>query len=132
MKISHILIILAVFVTGCSVQNDSDISFQSSLMGHAVKKGTGVAVEDGDSITLHHVLRTQEGEIIDSTHDRDQPIPVTIGFGQVGETIEQELVGMKLGEKKTISVPSSEVSHLLKGKTYTDTLVYEIELVAIR
>ena len=76
-------------------------------------------VKKGSLIYLDYVARTKEdGEIFDLTMEdvakregvynekgRYEPMLVAVGHNWLLEAIEEELVGMKIGESKTIEVP---------------------------
>ncbi|MFW9943605.1 MAG: FKBP-type peptidyl-prolyl cis-trans isomerase [Candidatus Sifarchaeia archaeon] len=85
----------------------------------APKKKGDEAVEEGSLIYVDYVARVKDdGTIFDLTieevakqeglykeDDRYEPILVSVGSNWLLETIEEELVGMKTGETKTVDVP---------------------------
>ncbi len=85
----------------------------------APKKKVGDVVEEGSLIYVDYVARVKDdGTIFDLTieevakqeglykeDDRYEPILVSVGSNWLLETIEDELVGMKTGETKTVDVP---------------------------
>ncbi len=62
-----------------------------------------MAVKKGDTIRLHYTVKMENGEVFDSSVS-GEPIRFEVGRGEVIEGIEEEVVGMKVGEKKEISV----------------------------
>ncbi len=85
----------------------------------ATKKKVENVVKDGSLIYVDYIAKTKDdGKIFDLTlegvakeeglykeDDRYEPILVAVGSNWLLETIEEELVGMKIGESKTVEVP---------------------------
>ena len=60
--------------------------------------------KQGDNVTIHYTGRLIDGTIFDSSQGRD-PLPVTLGSGQVIAGLEEAVIGMSAGESKTINIP---------------------------
>lgn len=65
------------------------------------------AVKNGDRIRVHYTGKYEDGEVFDSSVDRD-PLEVEVGAAQVIKGFEDALVGMETGEKKTVTIPPDE------------------------
>jgi len=65
------------------------------------------AAKTGDKVMLHYIGRYKDGEIFDSSMERE-PIPVEIGAGEIIKGLEKAVVGMQTGEKKTVTVKPEE------------------------
>ncbi|MGD9031343.1 MAG: FKBP-type peptidyl-prolyl cis-trans isomerase [Desulfobacteraceae bacterium] len=63
--------------------------------------------KDGDRVKIHYVVRLEDGDIISKTKD-DQPFEFTIGDNRVIARIEENIIGMEAGERKTMAVPPDE------------------------
>lgn len=63
-----------------------------------------VKAKAGDIVSVHYVLKSEDGNIIQSTVGED-PITFQLGTGAVIPGFEQALIGMKAGESKTVTVP---------------------------
>ncbi|MBR1369254.1 peptidylprolyl isomerase [Methanocalculus chunghsingensis] len=63
---------------------------------------TGAAI--GDSVRVHYTGTLEDGEVFDSSLDRE-PIEFTIGAGQVIPGFDENLEGMEPGESKRIEIP---------------------------
>jgi FKBP-type peptidyl-prolyl cis-trans isomerase 2 len=62
-----------------------------------------LAVERGSIVRMHY--RAMVGDrLIDTTHDRE-PIEFKVGEGQVIEGLDEAVIGLKKGDKKTVIVP---------------------------
>jgi len=58
----------------------------------------------GDSVRVHYTGTLEDGEVFDSSLDRE-PIEFTIGAGQVIPGFDENLEGMEPGESKRIEIP---------------------------
>lgn len=61
----------------------------------------------GKKITIHYTLQIKNGDVIESTKNRD-PVKMTLGNGVLFRRVEDEIATMKSGERKTIELPSTE------------------------
>ncbi|KAF9467434.1 hypothetical protein BDZ94DRAFT_1233204 [Collybia nuda] len=91
--------------------------------------------QKGDSIQVHYTgTLFEDGKKFDSSLDRGQPLPLTLGIGQVIRGWDEGLIGMCLGEKRTLTIPSSMAygSRGAGGVIPPDAaLVFECELVGL-
>lgn len=87
----------------------------------------------GDTVSVHYVGKLQDGTVFDSSLDRGQPITFPLGVGRVIQGWDQGILGMCIGEKRKLTIPS----HLAYGKQGAGkippdaTLVFTTELVDI-
>jgi FKBP-type peptidyl-prolyl cis-trans isomerase 2 len=65
------------------------------------------AVKDGDKVSIHYKGTLADGTVFDSSEGRD-PLEFTVGAGQVIVGMDKEMLGMTVGEKKTITAVSEE------------------------
>ncbi|OCH92467.1 hypothetical protein OBBRIDRAFT_791213 [Obba rivulosa] len=66
-----------------------------------------VKAQTGDRIKVHYTGKLfSNGNKFDSSHDRGQPLPLTLGVGQVIKGWDQGLQGMCVGEKRTLTIPA--------------------------
>ena len=63
--------------------------------------------KSGDAVTIHYTGKLADGTIFDSSEGRE-PLPFTIGKGQVIPGFEEAVIGMQLGEAKTVTIPSEK------------------------
>ncbi len=59
--------------------------------------------KDGDTVKVHFTGRLENGEVFTKSED-EKPLELTLGAGQLIEGFERGIVGMKVGDKKTITV----------------------------
>eukprot|EP00471_Norrisiella_sphaerica_P014242 CAMPEP_0184494346 /NCGR_PEP_ID=MMETSP0113_2-20130426/28489_1 /TAXON_ID=91329 /ORGANISM="Norrisiella sphaerica, Strain BC52" /LENGTH=320 /DNA_ID=CAMNT_0026880069 /DNA_START=149 /DNA_END=1111 /DNA_ORIENTATION=+ len=81
--------------------------FQACSRSTAVQAEGAAAA--GDRVKLHFKILSEEGEEISSTDvGNGEPLMFTAGQGQMMPGIENHVVGMKLGETKTVKVTPEE------------------------
>ena len=61
----------------------------------------------GDTVTVHYTGRLENGEVFADSQDHE-PIELTIGDGQYIPGFEKGVVGMEVGETKTVTLPPEE------------------------
>jgi peptidylprolyl isomerase len=79
------------------------------------------AAESGDTVKVDYTGKLVDGTQFDSSVDRG-PLEFTIGAGQLIPKFEQAVIGMKVGESKTITIPAEEAY----GPRY-EGLVFEVD-----
>jgi FKBP-type peptidyl-prolyl cis-trans isomerase 2 len=89
LKNSHIvlavILILGVIMTGCSAAQ----------------------AKNGDTVQVNYTGKLADGTVVDSSVGRE-PLEFTLGVGQVIPGFEKAVLGMKVGEKKTVTIPVDE------------------------
>jgi len=60
-------------------------------------------VKNGDTVRIHYTGTLTDGSVFDSSEGRD-PLQFTAGAGQVIPGMDEEMAGMKVGEKKTLNI----------------------------
>ena len=81
---------------------------------------TGGGAKNGDTVQVNYTGKLADGTVFDSSQGRD-PLEFTLGRGDMIPGFEKEVLGMKVGDKKTFTIPSDEAygPHL-------DNLVIEV------
>ena len=97
--------------------------------------GTGPTIVNHSKISLHYIGTLEDGTEFDSSFKRNQPFVFQIGIRQVIPGWEIGLIGMKVGGKRKIKIPSE----LAYGKTGAGksippnaTLIFDVEIIAIQ
>jgi FKBP-type peptidyl-prolyl cis-trans isomerase FkpA len=97
--------------------------------------GTGRAVASGDTVSVHYTGTLMDGKKFDSSRDRKTPFDFKVGVGSVIKGWDQGVVGMKVGGKRKLTIPSA-LAYGPKGQPPTippnATLKFDIELLAIK
>ncbi len=78
-------------------------------------------VKKGDKIKVHYTGKFEDGTIFDSSeachhhheeghhhHHNHDPLEVEVGAGYVIKGFDDALIGMKAGDKKTVTIPPEE------------------------
>jgi FKBP-type peptidyl-prolyl cis-trans isomerase 2 len=92
-------------------------------MANTVSKGTVVKVE--------YVAKV-DGKVVDKS-EGNGPLEFTAGVGEMIQGFDEAVIGMKLGEEKTVTVPPEKAygpkgsGHELAGKT----MIFWIKVVGI-
>ena len=103
------------------------------LLIGTIEEGAGAQAETGDVITVHYTGVLEDGTKFDSSYDRGEPITIQIGAGQVIQGWELGIPGMRIGEKRKLTIPS-ELAYGAQGRPGIPpnaTLIFEVELVSI-
>ena len=66
-------------------------------------------IKNGDSVSVNYTGRLEDGTIFDtSLHEGRTPLTATLGQGQLIPGFENGLMGMAVGEKRTIEINPSD------------------------
>ena len=65
------------------------------------------SVKEGDTIKLQYTGRLENGQVFDTT-EKDKPLEVTLGQKTLIPGLEEALIGMKVGESKTVTIPAEK------------------------
>jgi len=99
-----------------------------------IEIGSGEEIKEGDLVSVHYKGTLEDGKKFDSSYDRGEPIEYTFGIGQVIQGWEEGLKGIKVGGKRTLTIPS-EMAYGERGAGNVippnATLIFDVELVAI-
>lgn len=118
------------------VNNSNNDNKTMGLEIKTTQEGTGDrVVKSGDNIAVHYTGKLTDGTKFDSSVDRGTPFEFQIGQGMVIQGWEQGLMGMKVGEKRTLTIPS-ELGYGSRGAGSVippnATLIFDVELIAIK
>jgi len=59
----------------------------------------------GDLVKIHYTCKLANGTIIDSSSGKE-PLEFTLGKGEVIKALEDAVMGMRVGQSKTVNVPA--------------------------
>ena len=98
-----------------------------------LREGQGAVVKPGSMVTVNYQLMVG-GSVIDSTWERGIPFEFRMGAGQVIPGWEEGVMGMRVGEKRSLIVPPSKgYGGRQTGPIPPDsTLFFEIELLEVK
>ena len=120
------------FVT--NIISEAKISSMQGLKIETLRDGTGDGARKGDRVIIRYVGTFKDGTEFDSNLNDSQPLTFVLGQNKVIQGWEMGILGMKMGEKRRLTVPSS----LAYGKTGrppligpNTALIFEVELMGI-
>ncbi|KAL1500545.1 hypothetical protein AB1Y20_013200 [Prymnesium parvum] len=109
----------------------------SGLKYIEVKEGTGLQPKAGQTVSVHYTgwLDDFDSEKkFDSSYDRRKPLQFAVGTGRVIKGWDEGLLGMKVGGKRRLIIPS-ELGYGTKGAGGIippgATLYFDVELLAV-
>ncbi len=65
------------------------------------------AVKSGDTIRVGYTGKFEDGEVFDTSEGREG-LKFTVGTGQLIKGFDQAVMGMKIGEEKSVTIPPEE------------------------
>lgn len=86
MVLALILILGAILMPGCS---------------------TAAQAKNGDTVQVNYTGKLADGTVFDTSVGRE-PLEFKLGAGQMIPGFEKAVLGMKVGEKKTVTIPANE------------------------
>ena len=116
----------------CS-KGDNGVTGPTTLQITDITVGTGAAVANGDSATINYIGAFLDGTVFDSSFSRGVPLVFTVGTGQLIKGVDQGVVGMKVGGRRLLVIPSDlAYGSAGSGSIPPNTpLQFQIDLVSI-
>ncbi|KAG6593027.1 Peptidyl-prolyl cis-trans isomerase FKBP15-2 [Cucurbita argyrosperma subsp. argyrosperma] len=131
MKASLIFFLLA--CTSVYAMSDEDVT-ELQIDVTSRPSSCDIETRKGDKIKVHYRGMFADGTVFDSSFERGVPFEFQLGAGKVIKGWDQGLLGMCVGEKRKLTIPSKlgygphGVPPTIPGGV---TLVFDTELVAI-
>ena len=63
--------------------------------------------KSGDTVKVDYTGKLEDGTVFDTSASRE-PLQFSIGSGQIIPGFDQAVIGMNVGDKKTVNIPSDE------------------------
>jgi FKBP-type peptidyl-prolyl cis-trans isomerase len=96
--------------------------------------GTGAEAQPGKKVSVHYTGWLTDGKEFDSSKKSGKPFEFQLGGGQVIQGWDRGVVGMKVGGKRKLTIPS-QLGYGERGAggviPPNATLVFEIELLKV-
>ena len=107
----------------------------TELVKTDLKEGTGAVAEADSKVKVQYVgVGCTTGKQFDASWDRDMPLDVTLGQGQVIPGWDQGIPGMKVGGQRMLVIPAS-LAYGAKGQGTdippNEPLVFVIDLLEV-
>jgi peptidylprolyl isomerase len=100
------------------------------------KEGNGPAIKNGQTAVVSYIGKLENGTIFDQSKNHgDGSFAFLLGAGQVIKGWDQGVLGMQVGESRTLTIPSdlaygpSGIPGVIPPNA---TLVFEVTLLAIK
>lgn len=104
------------------------------LQVEILQNGDGAEAKAGQTVSVHYTGWLTDGTKFDSSVDRGQPFGFPLGAGRVIKGWDEGVVGMKVGEKRRLTIPAS-MGYGARGAggaiPPNATLVFEVELLGV-
>ena len=111
------------------------ITTPSGLKYQILKRGKGAMAKIGQTVSVHYTGWLTDGTKFDSSVDRGQPFQFSLGAGQVIKGWDEGVAGMKVGEKRKLTIPpdlgygSAGAGGVIPPNA---TLVFDVELLGVQ
>ena len=94
---------------------------------------SGIMYKKNCVIEVHYEGRLENGKEFDSSKKRGQPFQFTLGIGQVIQGWDQGFNGMKVGGKRTLTIPAEMGygSRAAGSIPPNSTLIFDVELLKV-
>lgn len=107
----------------------------SGLQYQVLKEGNGPVAKAGQTVSVHYTGWLTDGTKFDSSVDRGQPFQFQLGAGQVIKGWDEGVAGMKVGEKRKLTIPPG-LGYGARGAggviPPNATLVFDVELLGVQ
>jgi len=120
------------FKTNYLAKKEQARKLDSGLKIFTVKEGQGAICKDGQKVKVHYTLYLENGKKIDSSVDRGQAFPFTLGKTSLIPGWVEGVKNMKVGEKALLFIPphlgygARGAGRAIPGNS---DLVFEIEVL---
>lgn len=97
------------------------------------RQGRRAAV--GDTVEVHYIGKVAGGKQFAASYSSGIPLEFTIGERLVIAGLDEGVIGMKVGETRTLTIPPEKAYGEKGVKDYVPpnaTLIYEVEMMRIR
>ncbi len=144
------LVGIAFYVTACAKKENQNqtsgagstttagpniITTASGLQYQVLQEGSGAVATAGHMVSVHYTGWLTNGTKFDSSVDRGQPFQFSLGAGQVIKGWDEGVAGMKIGEKRKLTIPSN-LGYGERGAggaiPPNATLVFDVELLGVQ
>ena len=112
----------------------SNISYIKGMKIEILKEGTGQVAKSGDNVFVHYTGTLENGTKFDSSVDRGTPFDFVLGQNRVIQGWELGVLGMKVGEKRKLTIPP-ELGYGAQAVSVipaNSVLLFDVELLKIK
>lgn len=106
-----IALLAALALAPMAVYSKGRITKGDGLQYEVLKEGKGKVAQSGHRVQVHYTgwlnEKGKKGKKFDSSVDRGRPFVFALGQGMVIRGWDEGVAGMKVGEKRTLYIPSA-------------------------
>ncbi len=110
------------------------VETDSGLKYEILQEGEGTEATSGKSVAVHYTGWLEDGTKFDSSVDRNSPFSFSLGAGMVIQGWDEGVNGMKIGEKRKLTIPS-DLGYGASGAggviPPNATLIFDVELLEV-
>lgn len=107
---------------------------------NTTKPMSTVTAQNGDTVFVNYTGKLTDGTVFDSSIPRGQPFSFQLGAGMVIAGWEKGILGMHVGEKKTLTIPAADgygAQGVPNGRggyaiPPNATLIFDVELMDVK
>lgn len=77
-------------------------------MTEIIQPNEEIRITDGSKVDLHFSVAIENGVEIDNTRNREEPVSLTIGDGNLLPGFEKALLGLRAGDRRTVHLPPED------------------------
>lgn len=82
---------------------------ENSMKIETTKEGSGEEIKNGQTASMLYTGKLDDGTIFDTTANRgNEPFKFVLGAGEVISGWDEGVLGMKVGEERTLVIPSEK------------------------
>ncbi|KAJ7298631.1 hypothetical protein O6H91_11G087100 [Diphasiastrum complanatum] len=127
------LLLMILFIVSVDAKEEKDV--EELQIGVKYKPNVcELQAHKGDRVKVHYRGSLTSGSVFDASYDRGEPFEFLLGSGQVIKGWDQGLLGMCVGEKRKLKIPS-KLGYGAQGSPPKipggATLIFDTELVAV-
>jgi FKBP-type peptidyl-prolyl cis-trans isomerase len=116
-------------------ETNNVVTTASGLQYQILQPGDGPVAKAGQIVSVHYTGWLTDGTKFDSSVDRGQPFQFTLGAHQVIAGWDEGVAGMKVGEKRKLTIPSN-LGYGAQGAggviPPNATLIFDVQLLGVQ
>ena len=111
------------------------MTMPSGLQYEDIVVGSGGSPRTGQTVVVHYTGTLTDGKKFDSSRDHGKPFEFALGAGQVIPGWDEGVAGMKVGERRKLTVPP-QLGYGARGSPPVippnATLIFDVELLGVK
>lgn len=110
------------------------VILQNGMKIEITKEGTGTPIANGETAVMTYVGKFENGTVFDASEKHGGSFEFVLGQGRVIKGWDQGVLGMKVGESRTLTIPSD----LAYGPNDygpipgNSTLIFDVTLLGVK